>query len=93
MPKIKPLDENYDGPLKRFLTNKFYLNTHMTLTDNTHLEIENVKKIVEYNDIYIKVKTSNMMVAVWGEKLSVSDYNVDGIVIDGVFSSIEFLKE
>lgn len=93
MPKIKPLDENYDGPLKRFLTNKFYLNTHMTLTDNTHLEIENVKKIVEYNDIYIKVKTSNMTVAVWGEKLSVSDYNVDGIVIDGVFSSIEFLKE
>jgi sporulation protein YqfC len=92
MPKIKPLDENYTGPLKRFITNKFYLNTHMSLTDNTHLEIENVKKILEYNDIYIKVKTSTLIVSVWGEHLSVSDYNVDGIVINGVFSSIEFEK-
>jgi hypothetical protein len=93
MSKIKPLDERYDGPLKRFLMNKLYLNTHMNMTDNSHLEIANVKTILEYHDIYIKVKTSTLTIAIWGEKLSVSDYNVDGLVINGAFSSIEFLKE
>jgi sporulation protein YqfC len=92
MSKIKPLDENYKGPLKKFIARKFYLYTHMTLTDNTHLEVENVKSIVEYNDVYIKLKTSNMTVGIWGENLSVNDYGADGIVINGEFSSIEFEK-
>ncbi|MDR0903589.1 MAG: YabP/YqfC family sporulation protein [Ruminococcus sp.] len=90
MPKIKPINENYKGPLKKFITRKFYLNTHMTITDNTHLEIENVQNIVEYNDVYIKLKTSNLTVMIWGENLSVNDYGADGIVINGEFSSIEF---
>jgi sporulation protein YqfC len=92
MPKMKPLDENYDGVLKNFVTKRLYLNTHMNLTDNTHLEIENVKKILEYNDIYLKLLTSSLVVSVWGKDLSVDDYNVDGIVVEGEFSSIEFEK-
>jgi sporulation protein YqfC len=92
MPKLTPLDEKYEGPLRRFVSKKFYLYTHMNLTDNTRLEIENVKKILEYNDSYIKLKTSGMIVAVWGNSLSVSDYSGDGIVINGEFSSIEFEK-
>ncbi|MDR0986852.1 MAG: YabP/YqfC family sporulation protein [Ruminococcus sp.] len=92
MSKIKPLTERYEGPLKKFVTRKLYLYTHMSLTDNTHLEIENVKNIIEYNDIYIKLKTSNMTVAIWGKNLSVNDYGADGIVINGEFSSIEFEK-
>jgi sporulation protein YqfC len=90
MPKIKPLDERYDGILKNFVTRKLYLNTHMNLTDNTHLEIENVKKILEISEVYIKLLTSNMMVSVWGENLSVSDFNIDGIVVNGKISNIEF---
>jgi sporulation protein YqfC len=92
MPKLKPLDEKYDGPLKKFVYKRFYLYTHMNLTDNTRLEIENVKKILEYNDIYIKLQTSGMIVGVWGKNLSVSDYSGDGLVINGEFSSIEFEK-
>jgi sporulation protein YqfC len=92
MPKLKPLDEKYDGPLRRFVSKKFYLYTHMNLTDNNRLEIENVKKILEYNDVYIKLQTSGMIVGVWGTNLSVSDYSGDGIIIGGEFSSIEFEK-
>jgi sporulation protein YqfC len=92
MPKITPLDDTYEGPLKRFVSKKFYLYTHCNITDNTHLEIENVKKILEYNDIYIKLQTSGMILGVWGKNLSVNDYSGDGIVINGEFSSIEFEK-
>jgi hypothetical protein len=93
MPKLKPLDEKYDGPLKKFVSKKFYLYTHMNLTDNNRLEIENVKKILEYNDVYIKLQTSGMIVGVWGEKLSVSDYSGNGLIINGEFSSIDFEKD
>lgn len=66
------------------------MNTYMTLTDNTHMEIENCKKILEYNDVYIKIKTATVIISIWGQNLKISDYNTDGIIVNGIFSSIEF---
>ncbi|MDR0946339.1 MAG: YabP/YqfC family sporulation protein [Ruminococcus sp.] len=80
------------GKISDFIKHTFYLNTHMNLTDNNHLEIENCKQILEYNNIRVKLQTSNMIVSVWGSNLSVEDYNMDGIVINGEFSSLEFEK-
>lgn len=54
------------------------------------MEIENCKKILEYNDLFIKIKTSTLTICIYGNNLSISDYNTDGIIVDGVFSSIEF---
>ena len=80
----------YNSVAARFLKKRLYLNTYMNLTDNTHLEIENCKKIIELNDVYVRLKTSTLILQVWGEGLSVSDYNTAGVVIDGKISSIEF---
>ena len=85
--KIK---EKYNYAVSRFVKKKLYLNTYMNLTDNSHLEIENCKKILEYNDICVKLRTSTITVSIWGQNISISDYNTDGIIIDGKFSSIEF---
>lgn len=71
---------------------KLYLNTHLLITDNNLIEIENCKKVVEYNDIYLKILTSNMILEVLGSELSISDYNTDGIIIRGKISSVEFMK-
>jgi sporulation protein YqfC len=87
---MKPLDDRYDGILKNFVTKGLYLNTHMNLTDNTHLEIENVKKILEISSVYIKLLTAGLTVSVWGQNLSVSDVNADGLILNGKISSIEF---
>ncbi len=67
-----------------------YSNTHINITDNAHMEIENCRKILEYNDLYIKIKTSTLTICIYGNNMNISDYNTDGIVVDGNFSTIEF---
>lgn len=80
----------YGSLTARFVRKRLYLNTYMNLTDNTHLEIENCKRIIELNDVYVRLKTSTVTLQVWGEDLRISDYNTAGVVIDGKISSIEF---
>lgn len=74
----------------KFVKKSLYLNTYINFTDNTHIEIENCKRVIELNDVYVRLKTSTLTVSIWGENLSVSDFNTDGIVIDGIISSVEF---
>ncbi len=87
------IKSGYGKFVSKLVKNKVYLNTYMALTDNTHMEIENCKKILEYNDVYIKLRTATLTVCIWGQDLRISDYNTDGIVIDGKFSSVEFEQE
>lgn len=87
------LKSKYNAVVAKYVKKRLYLNTYMNLTDNTHLELENCKKILEYNDIFVKIRTSTLTVSVWGENIKLSDYNTDGIIIDGKFKSIEFDTE
>ncbi len=80
----------YSSLTAKFVRKQLYLNTYMNLTDNTHLEIENCKRIIELNDVYVRLKTATVTLQVWGEKLRISDFNTAGVVIDGKISSIEF---
>ena len=84
------LKEKYNSVVSKYVKKKLYLNTYMNLTDNTHMEIENCRKILEYNDIYVKIRTSTLTISIWGQNIRISDYNTDGIVVDGKFSSVEF---
>lgn len=84
------LKSKYNAVVAKYAKKWLYLNTYMNLTDNTHLELENCKKILEYNDIFVKIKTATLIVSVWGENIKLSDYNTDGIIIDGKFTTIEF---
>lgn len=66
------------------------LNTQITVCGNSYLEIENCRRIMEYNDIYLKVKASSgLVVEIWGTNLRLSDYNTDGISVRGRIASIE----
>lgn len=84
------LKEEYNNTVARLCKKQLYLNTYMNVTDNTRLEIENCKRIIEYNDIYIRLKTATVNLQIWGENLKISDYNTDGIVVEGKFSTFEF---
>lgn len=72
------------------LRKKLYLDTTIIVTDNKCIEIENCKKIIEYNDIYICLRTSSVTVRIWGKDLKISDYKTGGLVVEGTISSIEF---
>ncbi len=84
------LKEEYNKAVARICRKQLYLNTYMSITDNTRIEIENCKRIIEYNDIYISLKAATITLRIWGKNLKISDYNTDGIVVEGEFSSIEF---
>ena len=73
-----------------WIRKKLYLQTHMLWLDNTYIEIENVGKILEYNDIRIRLMTSTLILDIWGEKLTVSSYGTAGVCVNGKISSVEF---
>lgn len=55
-----------------------------------YLEVENCRRIMEYNDIYLKVKAGNgLIIEVWGIGLRLSDYNTTGIAVRGHINTIE----
>lgn len=68
-------------------------NTNIQITDNSSVEIDNCRKIIEYNDIYVKIRASTVTIEVWGRNLSINDFNRPGIEINGVITNIELSKK
>ena len=66
-------------------------SSQVMICGDSYLEIENCRRILEYNDVYLKVKTYNgLMIEIWGSGLMLSDYNTLGIAVRGKISSVEF---
>lgn len=60
------------------------------ITGNSYLEIEGCIRIMEYNDIYLKIKTCRGIIAeIWGQGLTVSDYNTSAVAVRGIITSVE----
>lgn len=78
------------GNVKDKAMRALYLNSMMHIDGNRRVEIENCKKIIEYNDICVRLKTNSCTVCVWGANLRVDDFCTGGIVINGKISSVEF---
>lgn len=84
------IKSRYTAAVSKRVKRRLYLNTYINLTDNTRMEIENCKRILEYNDVFVKLRTSTLVIGIWGQDLRLSDYNTDGIVVEGKFTSVEF---
>ena len=80
-----------ENKIKSYFGKKFYLDTNISITDNTEVIVENCKKILEYNDILIKIATSTVTFQIWGKDLVIKNYEDKGLIIKGIISSIEFL--
>lgn len=80
------------GKLSEISKKALYYNSMIHISDNRRVEIENCRKILEYNDICVRVKTTTCDVTVWGSGLYVDDFCTGGIVINGRISSIELEK-
>ena len=90
MKRVIELGKKYNNLISKFVKEKLYFNTYMCLTDNTHMEIENCKRILDYTDGYIRIKTATLIICIYGENMNISDYNTDGIIISGKINNIEF---
>lgn len=63
----------------------------IVICSNTYMEIECCRRILEYNDIYIRLKTfSGLIVEIWGSGLEISDCKTSGLAVKGHISSVEF---
>ncbi|MCM1577634.1 MAG: YabP/YqfC family sporulation protein [Ruminococcus sp.] len=64
--------------------------SQIVISGNGYMEIEGCRRIMEYNDIYLKIKTDEGIIAeIWGDGLAVSDYNTAGIAVRGRINAIE----
>lgn len=68
------------------------MDTQIQLTGNREVMVECCKKILEYNDIMVKVKTWDMTVEIWGSNLKVNDFSSRGIVVYGKIQSVELTE-
>ncbi len=82
---------NKENKIKSYFRKNLYLDTNISISDNTEVIVENCKKILEYNDIFIKVSTSTVTFQIWGKDLAIKNYEDKGLIIKGIISSIEFL--
>lgn len=78
--------------VKKAAKDTLYLHTYTSIEDNRQLTIHNFRKIIEFNDICIRLRTVNMEVRIWGSGLTVEYFGVEGLAVRGKISSVEFVE-
>lgn len=68
-----------------------YMNPTMQLLSNKELYIENCKRIEEYNEVFIRLKSNGLYIHIWGCNLKAFDFKTNGLIIKGKISQIEFI--
>ena len=74
---------------QRIMMSWMYLDTYLHLHGNRELRVENVRRILEYDDVCVRLRTRDMTVTVWGTELRVSDYNDSSMLVTGRITGIE----
>lgn len=70
-----------------------YLNPTLHLQSNKELFIENCKRIEEYNEVCIRLKSNDLLIQIWGSNLKAFDFRTNGIIIRGNIERIELLEK
>ncbi|MBQ8623513.1 MAG: YabP/YqfC family sporulation protein [Oscillospiraceae bacterium] len=83
---MKKLLEKFEGKLK----SSIYLDSCITVRACNAVKIENCTRVLECDDILIKIRTTDCDVSIWGESLKLECYNENIISVYGKVTSIEF---
>lgn len=74
---------------KRNIRSWMYLETSLHMQGNHELRVENCMRILEYNDVLVRLRTRDMIVEIWGTDLRVYDFNDSCVIIRGTVQSIQ----
>lgn len=66
--------------------------TKVTSIEDTDILIEGYKKIVDYYDNYIKIKTNNMYIVIDGSNLDIKEITDSELVISGKIYSLNYKR-
>lgn len=75
--------------LKRTVLSYLYLDSYLHLHGNRELRLENCRRILEYNDVCVRLRTRDLSVTVWGTGLRVFDYKDSSVLVTGRITGIE----
>ncbi len=67
--------------------------TKITCIEDTDILIEGYKKIVDYYDNYIKIKTNNLFVIIDGSNLDIKEITDSELVISGNIYSLNYKSD
>lgn len=73
---------------KRTVRSWVYLETNMYVHGNHELIVENCTKILEYNDVLVRLRTRELSVEIWGTELRVYDFSDGNVTVRGTIESI-----
>ncbi|MBQ7003592.1 MAG: YabP/YqfC family sporulation protein [Oscillospiraceae bacterium] len=74
--------------LRRTFQSLVYLDTHVSLRGNRAVHVENCRRILEYHDVLVRLRTRDMELEIWGTGLRVHDFHDGSVDINGCISSI-----
>ncbi len=69
-----------------------YIQTRISIDSLGNTQIDSCRRILEYNDIYIKLRTVDLIVELWGCGLKISCVGADCVVIEGRISTLEMTR-
>ena len=69
------------------------LHTSIQILDDTTLITEQYTRLLEINEVLVRLVTGRFLLSVWGESLSVTDLKAGGVRIQGVIRSVELLPQ
>ena len=72
--------------------NSLIRHSELQLTDNTNLVIYGCKRVLQYDENYIKLELATKGAAIDGLERSMSNFSSNGVVIKGKIHSITFLE-
>ncbi|MCR4644568.1 MAG: YabP/YqfC family sporulation protein [Oscillospiraceae bacterium] len=75
--------------IQRTVMNWMYLDTYVHMHGNRELRVENVRRILAYDEICVRLRTRDMTVTVWGTGLRVYDYKSSSMLVTGRITSVE----
>lgn len=70
-----------------------FMNPTFHIQSNKELYIENCKRIEEYNEVYMRLKSDGLYIQIWGCNLKAFDFRTNGLIIRGKIERIEFLEK
>ena len=75
---------------KAFEDEKRLKGTRIEMLSNKELSLDGCKGIIEYNDVYVRIKISDGELTVLGTSLDIPVFDGPVITVTGKISSVEF---
>ncbi len=68
-------------------------HSDIQITDNKQLTLDGCRRVVEYNENNIVLELPEMGISVVGMKLTMKNFSIGGIVIQGDLHSVTFISK